>query len=316
MSAWTPPDPAEEPAEAARAWYLRIASGEASISEVAALRQWLAEDAAHQAAFDRARALWQGVGALVPPEAAARRRPAIGIVRRPRMAGAFVATAALLLFLAMPPVGWFMADHRTGAGEIARLTLPDGTLAMLDTESAIDVDYSAGERRVTVRQGQAWFDVAEAQGAFVVVAGEARVTDIGTAFAVRRMEADGLRVDVDEGIVDVAWQGGTLRLRAGERGRFTVESERREALGADTAGAWRSGRLIFEGRPLGEVLDEIDRYRQGRILLLDNAAAVEPVTAILALEHLDGGLEALARTERLTLTEITPWLTLVRTSPR
>ena len=55
----------------ARAWVVRLASGDMTATELAALKAWLADSERHWQAFAEARALWQDLEALEPAFAAA-----------------------------------------------------------------------------------------------------------------------------------------------------------------------------------------------------------------------------------------------------
>ncbi|MBO9601858.1 MAG: FecR domain-containing protein [Novosphingobium sp.] len=309
--AWTPPGEESERGEAARAWYLRLASGEATNGEVAALRAWLASDPANEQAFSEARTVWKRTAELAPEIAI----PAPIPLRRERarrwqVAGGFAtAFGALALFLATPSLAWMTADRASPVGKTEAFTLPDGTQVMLDTDSAIDLAFSDNERRVELVQGQLWVAVApDVRRPFVVEAGDATIRDIGTAFSVRR-GGDGLLVDVDQGLVEIATAGNSTRLAASQRGRFSGGHVQR-SIQPENDGAWRHGRLIFEGQRLDRVLKEVDRYQSGRIVLMGGELGSRRVTAILDLDHLDGGLDALATTGNLRITRL-PWLTLV-----
>ena len=51
--------------------------------------------------------------------------------------------------------------------------------------------------------------------------------------------------------------------------------------------AWRQRVLVFDGMPLNQVVDEVNRYRPGRIVLLDDRLGRTPVQAYLSLDRLD-----------------------------
>lgn len=52
-----------------------------------------------------------------------------------------------------------MSDHHTAVGEQARIELPDGSIAWLNTDTAIDVRYSENRREIVLLKGEAQFDV-------------------------------------------------------------------------------------------------------------------------------------------------------------
>src|SRR3546814_10232647 len=110
-------------------------------------------------------------------------------------------------------------SYATSGGEIRRGPLADGSIAAINTASAIDVKLDDAARHVRVVEGEAWFQVArDKQRPFVVAAGRARVRAVGTAFSVRR-RAGGADVLVTVGGVEV-WADGAERHR--ENGRTHV----------------------------------------------------------------------------------------------
>jgi transmembrane sensor len=127
-----------------------------------------------------------------------------------------------------------------------------------------------------------------------------------------RQTGAGVGVSVERGTVRVSWRRHDLTLNAGESTRFGEQGEALPALRLDPAEiAWQSGRLVFNGAPLRSVLEEMDRYWPGRIVLLDDAAGARPVSASLWLNDLDSGLDALAATQNVRITRLTRYLVVV-----
>jgi transmembrane sensor len=294
--------------EIALSWFMQLTSGRIRRDEVRALRRWLDADPSHREAFSRVRSIY--MTADMQPEllmAQAQKRAVQG--RAPRMALAATVTALLLC-----SVAWFQpfrADQQTATGEVQRIALADGTIAWLDTDSALDVDFNDTARTVRLKKGRVWFEVAHTGPQFHVMAGGADVTDIGTAFSVGYAPENAVRVQVEQGLVDVAMAGSVERLGAGRQGLFKSGEAPRLADATKADFDWRSGRLTFSNRPLREVLQEVDRYRPGIIYLNDDDIADRPVTALLSLDRLDAGLDALALSEHLKIQRFTPWLVVI-----
>ena len=332
-------------AEAALGWLLRRQEGSPSAEEQARFQAWHEADPRHRAAYAEAAAMWRDAGALEQAFAPLGQAPANKQVadkqatdavataprRRKRrwpifaMASSLLAAACLLFFVAAPSLshlpGRLLADHGTVAGEQSRVVLPDGSVALLNTESAIDVAYSGRRRVVTLLHGEAWFHVnKDPERPFDVVAAGGRTTAVGTAFAVRH-ENGGATITVTEGVVRVtspdteqaSAQVPSL-VEAGQQVSYARGAAPGPVRSIDvaTATAWRHGSLVIRDRPLGEALAEIGRYRPGRLVLLGDGARQSPVTARLALVDIDGGIDALAATHGLSVTRVTNWLVIVR----
>lgn len=314
--------------EAARAWVVRLASGDISAEEMAAFKIWLAADPAHRAMFDRERTRWQGLGALRSQfesplaSAAVRSVPSTRVSMRwrvmPRLAAGLMAACVALVIVLADPYTALRADHATSVGEIARVILPDGSLAVLNTDSALTVDFNDRERGIAVLKGEAWFEVVKnAQRPFRVRASDAVAEAVGTAFGVKN-EKERVVVSVTEGIVAVSAlksvdslsRDRPVRVEHGQAIAYSTANGVEQATPFDAAGAlaWRGGRVMIDDEPLSAVIAELDRYRPGKILLLADAAANRHVSGIFSIDKIDQGLEGLAMTHGLTVTRLTPYL--------
>lgn len=321
---------------AAQDWFLRLGAGDLSAEEHARFEAWRDADPRHLAAYEELRSLWADIDELEPvfaPQGRERRRELPPRQRRLRPAwwrtGSFatgLVAACLLLFVFGPATSRLparlLADHSTATGEQRMVSLPDGSIAWLNTDTAIDIAYTGERRRVKLLQGEALFEVRkDAARPFDVVAADGRTTAVGTAFAVKEAD-EGATVTVTEGIVRVTYPDTTTGLVPGtgtlvEAGQ-QVSYRRGEALGvvrpldAAAATAWRHGSIVIRGRPLAEALAEIGRYRDGRIVLIGDASRYGAVTARVALADLDGGIDAIAATHGLSVTRVTNYLMIVR----
>ncbi len=209
----------------------------------------------------------------------------------------------------------WQSDYYTMVGEVRTIRLEDGSRIVLNTDTAVVVRYSSEERRIELLRGEAFFDVAKAPyRPFVVNGGALSATAIGTQYAVRMASGDMLgSTQVAEGQVEVSTSKNRVRLEAGDMARLTQHGQikvSREDVGRHTA--WRDGKLVFSERPLSEVLEALERYRNGRILILDAAAARQSVSGIFDLADTDGALDALAASLPVSVTRITGMMVLVR----
>jgi transmembrane sensor len=158
----------------------------------------------------------------------------------------------------------------TAVGETSTLTMADGSRIYLNTGSELRVESRLFSRRVTLVRGEAGFDVAHTYRSFVVEANRTTVTDIGTVFDVRNLE-DGARVSVQQGAVEVRSDGGQMQVLAANQALRSAggQLERLPDLDADQNGAWRRGKLYFNGTPLREAALDMQRYLAQPIVLSD-----------------------------------------------
>ncbi|MEO1018817.1 MAG: FecR family protein [Pseudomonadota bacterium] len=216
-----------------------------------------------------------------------------------QMAAAAAAVAAIALplslsvFHAGPERGIFASlpgtiSYETAIGERSTVTLADGSVVTLNTDSEITVDFSSAERNIDLLKGQAFFEVAkDSSRPFVVDAGDKRIIALGTAFDVRFKDEGRVEVTLVEGLVDVdfiselsnndssninaATPARTVSLKPGERlvasASPTPEIVKPEI---DNEISWRDGLLVFQDRPLAEVVAEMNRYSTQKMILDDD----------------------------------------------
>ncbi|MEH0196163.1 FecR domain-containing protein [Caulobacter sp. CCNWLY153] len=261
---------------AAARWVVRADRGDLDPAE---LEAWLAGDTRRQGAFVRAQAAWGLLDrgrALGGNEASAKARPHVD--RRGLLAGLGVAAAACVAVVVAPRL--LAARYGTAVGEIRRVPLADGSLAAINTDTALEVAMKPRSREVRLDRGEAWFQVAkDAERPFVVESGPVRVRAVGTAFSVRRRDG-GCEVLVTEGVVEV-WSEG-----AGEAPRRVTAGER--VFASDSAGAarpvpasleitrelaWREGQIVLDGEAFGAAAEEFNRYNARKIVIADPALA-------------------------------------------
>jgi len=326
----TPPQ-AQAQRRQARELVLRLASGDITDREMTALRDWISASRQNRAAFEAERAGWRMLAPLqaslaqsIPPSSARTTRNVISLSRRrARWATAGAALAACLTLLVNAgDIGTRLrADHVTAVGQVAEFKLPDGSVAMLNTDTAISVRFGATERRVDLLRGEAWFKVRkDSSHPFRVHSGEGIAEAVGTAFGVRSAD-DKVMVSVTEGVVAVispepanTHEPQSVKVSAG----FQAFYARGQAPGgatafdAQTTLAWRRRHIVIDDRPLSEAIDEIGRYRHGRIILMDGAHGGAHVSGVFAVDELDQGLDGLAATQGLSVTRLTPYLVLLR----
>jgi transmembrane sensor len=187
------------------------------------------------------------------------------------------ANAAVLLIAVAGILGWLHYNrgvYDTQIGEQRSLLLGDGSQISLNARSKVRVRFGKGERRIDLLHGQALFQVAKDAGRpFVVRIGDTKVRALGTRFDVDR-RVSGTTVTVLEGKVAVISAPSPASpppiLSAGER--LTVfQDVPQKATRADivAATAWTQRKLVFNGTPLADVVEEFNRYNTRQLVIAD-----------------------------------------------
>lgn len=317
---------ADEIGQRAAEWIARLDGGPLDEDEKRALRLWLEADPDHRAAFDEAGSTWRDLSLLrhdpgplrdlLPKR---RRRSAaqwaarIGVV-----AGLLLVAAGIARFQIGDPWLLAAADHRTAPGEVRAVTLPDGSVAELGPASAIALRFDAAERRVKLLAGEVFFAALPRTAAerrpFVVEAGGGTTTALGTQFVVEQ-DTGGVDVLAVEHQVTVALeQGGqSIVLSPGQEVGYggTTGLGPVRVRDVAVATAWRRGMLVFSGARLGHVVETLNRYRRGRIIILDQALADRRVSGVFAANDLGDAIETITAELGIGSKSIYPFVTVL-----
>lgn len=294
------PSPEQAVKETAAYWAMRLASEDCGPADRAAFTAWRDEHPDHAAAFERTeRALRTVDRQMAHPELEAMARQVLVATspKRSLLTGWLTAgvAASLLLFAGVfslftqraglasegAPVTTSLEMYETAVGERSTVTLSDGSIVTLNTNSKVEVDFEDAERKIALVRGQALFEVTkDVSRPFVVKAGNQRITALGTTFDIRFDQQDEVRVVLVEGRVAVD--------EVDEVREKPVTAKRVEMAAGDTLIAsatadweivktnvelvtsWRDGRLVFREEPLEQAVSEINRYSTSKIQLADD----------------------------------------------
>lgn len=317
-------EPTRAIVEKALAWHLRLCEKAADDSARQACAQWCSEHPAHALAYARIESLWKRFENLDAAPSAAALNAGLNAGRRVsrRLAAGGVALCILIssvlalanLFNGLSPAT-LLADYRTAAGEQQSIALDDGSRMILNSRSAVDVEYSGTERRIVLREGEILVEVAkDASRPFVVATVHGSAQALGTRYLVRQTQ-DASIVTVIESVVRACALPALTacaELRAGEQISL-IESGLGSVQHVDAAAmeSWHTGTLLVDDRPLAEVLAEIARHRSG--LLRFDAAALsgQRVSGVFPLRDTDKALEVIAATQPVTVKRYTPWIVMI-----
>ncbi|WP_447778211.1 FecR family protein [Variovorax boronicumulans] len=292
--------------EEARIWLRRLTSGKVTQWDAQAFKRWQGVSPAHQSAFEEAKRQWQHMGPVIgdllridPKAASFHERTLRGAsLGRRAFLGAAVSTAAVAaVAVAYPPLGmWpspgeWAADYRTATGEQRVLTLSDRVSVTLNTQTSAR-RQTAGEDTtgLDLISGEAAIDLQGTGRTFSVVAGVGRSVAESGRFEVRYLD-DRICVTCIEGGVLVVHPNGRRLLQAHQQTIYDARSVSGVAgVEATTLSAWRRGELLFKQAPLAQVLKEINRYRPGRVVLMNSSVRDSAVSGRFAIADLDSAL--------------------------
>lgn len=286
--------PSRKVFETAASWYVQFQADPPTLTEQKAWQLWIDSDPAHLAAWNQMEQLQRHLGTL--PQDLKRRALNTGQQRRQVL-------KFLLLAAGTGFVGWNVqqrtslgdvwADYKTGVGQRRNITLADGSQIQLNTGTAIDVSFDAAQRLIRLRSGEILIQTGKLgdQRPFFVETRNGRIQALGTRFSVHQLSVS-TRVGVLEDRVSVQpadLSTTAIILKAGEGADFDSRHIGLIHPFKSSEVAWTNGQLIVLNARLGEVIDELGRYRSG-VLHCDTRARDLRVSGTFRLDSTDAVL--------------------------
>lgn len=301
-----PPDPPElDPLlREAIAWVVRLRTGEPTRDEFEGFKRWRSQSPAHEAAVRRAIEINQRAGVvagrLAAQDEAARITAMTSrrgrITRRVLLGGGVAAAAAAAAGYAVvePPFGlwpsWqeMSADYRTAKGEQRTIQINPEISLDLNTQTSIALKSRQGEPTIELVSGEVVVSARRSpHGQLVLVAANGQIMAGDAHFDAKCLDGK-VSVTCLAGTVDIEHAAQSTRLGQGEQLSYSANGfGTPESVDASQITAWQSGLLIFRNRPLASVVDEVNRYRPGKIVILRAALRQRTVNGDFEISKLD-----------------------------
>lgn len=255
-------------------WRIRRSEPDFSANERAAFEAWIAEPA-HAVAFAKVDRAWDLLGSLNDGDVE-EPLPQRHMFSRRAMAAAVVAAIGTGAF-------WLARDEgqriSTALGEHRAMRLSDGSLVLLNTDTAVDVEFARTSRTINLLRGEAVFKVAkDPRRPWRVNVAGMRVEALGTTFGVRTNGIES-RVLMLEGLVRISnpkqapinGYASTGNVALVNRSAVRVMSP---AVGEiDRLLSWRHGVLEFNGQTIQQIAEEFNRYNKTKIIVANPETA-------------------------------------------
>ncbi len=223
----------------------------------------------------------------------------------------WVAVAASLTLIAM--ISFFLirenevesfailSQTKTEAGQQKELTLPDGSQVRMNASTTLRFpEHFAADKREVYLEGEAYFEVVSDKKRPLIIHGtEANVKVLGTAFNVNAYPGKGMEVAVRSGKVNMVSHSGNgtdvlmvpmMKKGVSNKaiGKWQVEAAN------DQDFDWLEGKLIFNEKPLGEVVEELSRYYGVELELKDENLAACRISSTFYRNSIEEVLETLS----------------------
>ena len=152
----------------------------------------------------------------------------------------------------------------TSYGSVYQLELADGTKVWLNAASSLRYPtFFKGKERIVELQGEGYFEVAKNAGQpFLVKSGDATVQVLGTRFNVNAYAEEPVRTTLLDGVVKM---NGRL-LKPGQQGALINNNVNLSEAAIDEVIAWKNDLFLFNNRPLPEIMREVERWYQVKVI--------------------------------------------------
>jgi len=228
--------------------------------------------------------------------------------------------------------------YQTATGVLKTIQLADGSTVNLDTDTLISATLSKDLRQIELEKGRALFSVAhDSSRPFVVSAGQYVIRALGTEFNVYKEQTGKVTVSVTQGRIEINQLANLPEPDAetvSESPVTTPESEQKivtpqkikkpglakavivsgqeiiadgpkttyeiKSVDVENVKAWQRGRLYFHKTPLEDVVREVNRYLDRKIVIGDDRLKDLHITMNFLLAHRSAFAQALEKAIPIT----------------
>ena len=268
--------------EQAARWIAREDGADWSAAEAGVRDAWLAESALHRVSYLRLKSAWDRADRLAAlrPAQMPERRPIRESAPWLRIAAGF----ALFVLLGSGAAYYLWPQggaYATPVGARETVHLADGSVMELNTNTHVRATVDDTTRKIVLEQGEVFLQVVhDAKRPFTVLAGNRRITDLGTKFSVQRI-GDQVKVVVTEGrvrIENLDQPAVAHPLEATRDTQVVANADStlivpRTPQQVTNALGWRNGLLIFSQDTLADAAAEFNRYNGKKLVIDGNAVA-------------------------------------------
>jgi len=273
----------------------------------------------HARALKLAEEDWAAMGHISPPPVLLKATTHISWGSRLRQhQKSLSAVAALLLFAVTLPLLYPLLNQpeqktlmvsrerfSSGNGQTLTHTLADGSRIVLNWNTDLRIEFTPAARHVFLKRGEAIFTVAkDPQRPFIVHSGDVDTRAVGTEFSVHRLSQNESNIAVTEGVVAVSDAAQPRRANLNENHQQLLHASEEVTMNNgefstvthvsnEEVTAWTRGMLVFRDAPLSEVLSELERYSNYRIIADYLPDAETEVTATYFIGQTDQALQSI-----------------------
>ncbi|MFW1665383.1 FecR domain-containing protein [Acinetobacter ursingii] len=293
-----------EISQQATEWYVRLQADDVNEQEFIEFQVWLQQDQRHQQAW---LCLEQFGFSLANIKHPLLHQAIIAVDQKNKSLSQYGLKSFIwLLILGTSMFGLYKADQRqllqqwqadykTKVGEQKQINLDDGSQIILNTNTAINIDYSASKRKIELIKGEIQIEVGHdiQHRPFLVQSRDGMMQDIGTHFDVRQNDQDTV-LAVTQGEVQITTDQSRQKANLSANQQVSFNQKTIQAIEPlhSKYSSWSNGTLNVYKMPLTEFITELDRYHQGKLRYDNNISGLE-VSGVFPIQDSDKVLDSL-----------------------
>ena len=159
----------------------------------------------------------------------------------------------------------------TEAGQQSKVTLPDGSLVWLNSETIVKYDAAKDLRKVSLL-GEAYFEVShDSKRPFIVETGNTKIKVLGTKFDVSHYPDSKItKASLLTGKITMSLPGSCkeIELQPGQKIVYNAEKHvySKQMVDVQNEILWRQGILFFENELFNDLIRKLERYYAVKII--------------------------------------------------
>ena len=291
--------------EQAAEWFALLESEQVNEPQRAQWQAWLDANEQHRKAWARVEQVNQCFNGL-PAEAASRTLRQTTFSRRQLIKNfiiLLIAGGALQQAARWQNVG---ASYKTRRGELAQYTLDDGTQLWLNTATVVDINFSATQRSIELREGEILVDTGADRRPFYITTAHGRLQALGTRFVVRDYDEQ-ITLAVEEGSVAVQpLNAKPVVVKPHFEVSFSADRVQPEQALQKNSVSWIRRVIFADGMRLDDFIDELNRYYAGHINVSEDVADLT-LLGVYPVEDVDRVLNAIQQSHAVSINRTLPW---------
>lgn len=278
----------------------RYLSGEASGEEIMALMEWLSADEDNKTEFRKIQSYWNAdvsfMNASEPMPDFEKLRKKIGkgevqksgkrLWLKPAVAAAVTIVGVLLLSQLVLKMNNTEVFTYVSSNSVSDLVLPDGTEVTLNKDSRLSYSAAFGRNnRIVSLDGEAYFDVVHNEKKkFVVNAGSAKITVLGTVFSVKNKKDDNiLKTSLIEGSVKFETSDQAIVLSPNKQILYNTRDNEItvEKFDPEIEVAWKDNLIRYKSVSFFEFLSLLEDHYDVQIIVPSEELKISKLTGAI-----------------------------------